>query len=217
MSYNIPAVLLIITQSCLYREFWGTQAIALRMQFDIIINRTTILHTLLNNYLKISSNVCWFVGVKWFGGKSVMLASHCPEIDTRWTHGKGNVQIRLWSENHRAIRESILRHRMTAGGVSQAPATTSWAVAKSLACQKIAEGPCEGTFSCVHFALRKAIARASSQIVSSSSLLRVIIGAIGHFSPHEDNTKETRSCPIVLGRQHGYVKPSQCRRVPIVL
>ena len=99
---------------------------------------------------------------------------------------------------------------MTAGGVSQAPA------AKSLACQKIAEGPCEGTFSCVHFALRKAIVRASCQIVSSS-LLRVIIGAIGHFSPHEDNTKETRSCPIVLGRQHDYVKPSQCRRVAIVL
>ena len=24
-----------------------------------------------------------------------MLASHCPEIDTRWTHDKGNVQIRL--------------------------------------------------------------------------------------------------------------------------
>ena len=86
------------------------------------------------------------------GSRFYMLASHCPEIDTRWTHGKGNVQIRLWSENHRAIRESILSHRMTAGGVSQAPAATSWAVAKSLACQKIAEGPCEGTFSCVHFA-----------------------------------------------------------------
>ena len=25
----------------------------------------------------------------------MMLASHCPEIDTRWTHDKGNVQIRL--------------------------------------------------------------------------------------------------------------------------
>ena len=48
---------------------------------------------------------------------------------------------------------------------------------------------------------------ASCQILSSSSLLRVIIGAIGDFSPHEDNTKETRSCPIVLGRQHDYVKP----------
>jgi hypothetical protein len=26
-----------------------------------------------------------------------MLASHCPEIDHRWTHDKGNFQIRLWS------------------------------------------------------------------------------------------------------------------------
>jgi hypothetical protein len=57
----------------------------------------------------------------------------------------------------------------------------------------------------------------SALSVSSSSLLRVIIGAIGHFSPHEDHTKETRSCPIVLGRQHDYLKASQCRRVPIVL
>jgi hypothetical protein len=63
---------------------------------------------------------------------------------------------------------------------------STWApAAKSLACQKIAEGPCEGAFSCVHFALRKAIVRASCQIVSSS-FLRVIIGAIGHFSPHEE-------------------------------
>lgn len=37
---------------------------------------------------------------------------------------------------------------MTAGGVFQAPAATSWVVAKSLACQKIARRPCEGSFSC---------------------------------------------------------------------
>ena len=70
--------------------------------------------------------------------------------------------------------------------------------------------------SCVRFALRKAIVWASWQIVSSSSLPRVIIGAIWPFSPHEDNTMETRSFPIVLARQHDYVKPSQCRRVSTV-
>ena len=57
---------------------------------------------------------------------------------------------------------------------------------------------------------------ASWQIVSSSSLPRVIIGAIWPFSPHKDNTMETRSFPIVLARQHDYVKPSQCRRVSTV-
>ena len=71
--------------------------------------------------------------------------------------------------------------------------------------------------SCVRFALRKAIVWASWQIVSSSSLPRVIIGAIWPFSPHEDNTMETRSFPIALARQHDYVKPSQCRRVSTVL
>ena len=35
--------------------------------------------------------------------------------------------------------------------------------------------------SCVHFALRKAIVIASYQIVTSSLLLRTIIGGIGHF------------------------------------
>ena len=39
--------------------------------------------------------------------------------------------------------------------------------------------------------------KASCLIVSSSSFLRVIIGDIGHFSPHENNTKETRMCPVV--------------------
>ena len=49
----------------------------------------------------------------------------------------------------------------------------------------------------------------SCQIVTSSLLLRMISGGIVHFSTHEDNTKETRSCPIVLRRHHDYVKPSQ--------
>ena len=35
--------------------------------------------------------------------------------------------------------------------------------------------------------------------------------------PHEGNTKEIRSCLIALGRQHDAVKPSQFRRVAIVL
>ena len=79
----------------------------------------------------------------------ILLASHCPEVDTRWTHEYGNVLLRLWSWKHRDIREDILSHRMTAGGVFQASAATSGAVAKSLACQKIARRPCEGLFSCL--------------------------------------------------------------------
>ena len=57
--------------------------------------------------------------------------------------------------------------------------------------------------------------KASCLIVLSSSFLRVIISAIGHVLPHESNTKETRRCPIVLGRQQDYVKPSHCRHVAI--
>lgn len=65
--------------------------------------------------------------------------------------------------------------------------------------------------SFVYLALRKTIVTASCQIMPSSSLFRVIIVITGHFSPHEDNTKETRSCPIVTERQHDFVKPSQWR------
>ena len=61
----------------------------------------------------------------------------------------------------------------------------------------------------IHFAFRKATVRASCQIVSSLSFLRVIIGAIGHLPSHKDNTKEMRNCPVFLGKQHDYLKPSQ--------
>ena len=40
-------------------------------------------------------------------------SSHCPKIDIRWTQDKGNVQIRIWSQKHRASREGILYHCMT--------------------------------------------------------------------------------------------------------
>ena len=86
---------------------------------------------------------------------------------------------------------------MSAGGVSKTSAATSLVVAKSLAVKKLAEHIAKVLNSCVHFALRKAIVRASCQIVSSSSLLPVIIGVIGHLASHEDNAKETRTSPIV--------------------
>ena len=78
-------------------------------------------------------------------------ASHCPEVDIRWTHDEGNVQIRLWSSRHRAISGHSWGHLKPSydrRSIFQAPAATSWAVAKSLACQKIARRPYEGSFSC---------------------------------------------------------------------
>ena len=71
--------------------------------------------------------------------------------------------------------------------------------------------------SCVHVAVRKAIVRESCQIVSSLTFLRVTIVVIVHYLPHEDNIRETRSCPIILRREHDYAKLSQCRRIAIVL
>ena len=57
--------------------------------------------------------------------------------------------------------------------------------------------------------------RSSCLIVSSSSFLRVIIGDIGHFSPHDYNTKENKNVPNCLERPHDFVKPSFNRRVAI--
>ena len=57
-----------------------------------------------------------------------------------------------------------------------------------------------GLNSLVHLALREVIVKASCLIVLSLSFLCVIIGDIRHISPHEYNTKETKT--NVLGRQH---------------
>jgi hypothetical protein len=57
-----------------------------------------------------------------------VVPSRCHRTIIRWVHDG----IARTSRS-----ESILSHRLTAGGVSQAPAATSWAVAKSLACQKL--------------------------------------------------------------------------------
>ena len=144
-----------------------------------------------------------------------MVVSHCPEVDTRWKHDDRSFQIRLWSWKHRAICEGILNNRMVAGGLSQAPAATSWAAPKSLSCQKIPGQPREGAFS---YWIRESsllFVRPSWKHLAWLCRLRVTIPDIGHFSPHEYNTKETRTCPIVLGRQHDYLNPSHCRRVAI--
>ena len=55
--------------------------------------------------------------------------------------------------------------------------------------------------------------KASCQIVSSSCSLRVIIAAIGHFSPHEDITSEQEVARL---SQKGSTT-AQCRRAAIVL
>ena len=38
----------------------------------------------------------------------LMLASHCPDFSSRWTHDGGNVQHREWSWRHRVIRDCIV-------------------------------------------------------------------------------------------------------------
>ena len=58
------------------------------------------------------------------------------QIDTRWTHDKENVQIRIWSQKHWAMAcYAILYHRMT----------TCWVFPS---CQRISRRPCECSFWC---------------------------------------------------------------------
>lgn len=109
---------------------------------------------------------------------------------------KGNVKIWPYQPFVRP------KYQWTTSGVSKAP----WVEAKSLVCQK---NPAKVYFFCWNCVSILPIMRASYQSLSSPSLLHAIICAIRHFSPLKDNTKETRSCPIVLGRQHDYVKSSQ--------
>ena len=65
-------------------------------------------------------------------------------------------------------------------------------------------------------AFAKAIARPSYHIGTTSYFCRVVIGTIGKVLLHEGITRDTRCCPIVLGRQHDIVWPSQRYRISIV-
>lgn len=143
----------------------------------------------------------------------VMLASHCPEVEQRWTHDAGNVHLRRWSCKHRAIRVGIFSHRMTAGGIYQASAVTSCVMTKSLACPKTAEGLYEG--SCIRVSILPFARSSWSHLVRSCRLRSYFVWSNAQSS-HEDNTRETRTFPIVLGSQHDFVKPSQYHRIPVL-
>ena len=60
----------------------------------------------------------------WSPFTTLMLVSHSPDFDCRWTHKIGNLQIRLWSGTHRDIRVDILSHRVFIGVISQGSAAT---------------------------------------------------------------------------------------------
>ena len=151
---------------------------------------------------------------------SVMLASHCPDFSSRWTHDEGNLQHRDWSWRHRVIRECILSHRVTAGWVFKGSGATSGVFIKSLACQKIAEGLPEGASSC---GLRVSF----SSTVWPSWVHRVdilwirvaiVFTSCGHrrhraFTLHDGNTMDTRCLPMVLRWLHDFARPSHSHRV----
>lgn len=119
----------------------------------------------------------------------------------------GNTIKEIWLWKHRVIREEILGHRVIASGfLGSGSNFVSGGKIFGMPnnCRKALRRLIVVLNSLVHLALRRATVWASCPTVTSSSFLRVIIDAIktGIFSPHGDNTKETRRCPIVLGRQY---------------
>ena len=150
--------------------------------------------------------------------KRFMLASHCPEDDTRWKHDDRNFHIRLWSWKHRAIREGILSHRMVAGGLSQAPAAASWAWQNLWHVKKFQEGLAKMRFriefvspSCPSWGHREGILSYRVVFVFSSCDHRWHRAFFASRILYEGN-KNVSDC---LGRQHDFLKPSHCRRVAI--
>ena len=146
-----------------------------------------------------------------------MLASHCPEVDTRWKQD-GNFQIRLWSWKHRAIREGILSHPMVAGWLSQAPAATSWAGQNLWHVKKFTEGLTKVRFrfefvspSCPSWGHREGIL--SNRVVFVFSLCdhRWHQTYFASRIQYEGN----KNVPNCLRKATRFVIPSQCRRVAI--
>ena len=70
---------------------------------------------------------------------------------------------------------------------------------------------------CIHFALRKAILRASCQIVLSSSLLRMIFGAIGFFFNSRRQYKRNKKLPDFLKKATRLLEVLAMTWWPIVL
>ena len=91
---------------------------------------------------------------------------------------------------------------MTFGLVCKASPATSWAVEKSLACQKSCRWYCEKTIRVDIVCPICPIVRPSwGHLVPSCFLwgvFPVIIDVIWHFLPHEDIMKETRMLPTVV-------------------
>ena len=81
----------------------------------------------------------------------------------------------------RAIRDSIFSHRMNLSGFGSNFVIGRKIFGMPKNCRRYSRRFIFVLTSCVHFALRKTIERASYQIVSSSFLLRVIIGTISQF------------------------------------
>ena len=145
---------------------------------------------------------------------SFLLASHCPEFESRWTYEYENVQIRVWSWKHRVIREAFFTHRVTAGYIFQAWAATSWAKAKSFACKQIDRSRHEGSFflltTCVHFALRNGILSNRDSIVITSYDHRWYRAFFDSRIQYEGNT--TTWSPRNIGVYRSYYSTIVSRR-----
>ena len=123
------------------------------------------------------------------------------------------------SFNFGGNREDIgpfVTHRMSIGRFFKPAASPSRAAPKSLTCQKIQEGHTMVQFRVEFASTSWHLMRPSYHIGNTSFFCRVVIGTIGLVLPHEGNTRDTRCCPIVLGRQHDIVWPSQRHRISIV-
>ena len=65
-----------------------------------------------------------------------MPASHCPEVDIKWTHDEGKFSNSALIVNTSGHSWGHLKPSYDRRCIFQARAATSWAMAKSLACQK---------------------------------------------------------------------------------
>ena len=103
--------------------------------------------TLLNSGAILHRHMCF----------TLMMASHCAEVDYSWTHDlmgltcSQSLEVIVKTESkYWVIRERIVSHCMNTACVSSTSASASGEIRKSLACQNIPEGVAKGTYSYVH-------------------------------------------------------------------
>ena len=149
--------------------------------------------------------------------------SHCPDFDSQWTHDEGNLQFYysgriVNTSGHSGMHPKpscVHRLRFLGFGSSFGSVHKIFDISKS--CRMSSRSCTFEWTSCVLLVHRVAIVRPSC-VHRVGRRVAIAFTLCGHwrnraFSPHDGNTIDILSLPMVSGRLHDVARPSHSHRV----